>query len=315
MTLLRTCSLLAVLFIVAGEGVCQDTNSKPAPTLTQSSQSIDPKEDTSASFTLWQLPNQTPTQMMSYVIRSHNGEVIVIDGGNAGDAAYLADFLQGLGNKVEAWFITHPHCDHFDALCEILKHPGTLEISVIYASMPDRAWMHEVGSESEKVSFDRFNTALTQAGWTLTELTLGQEMNIGDVRIEVLGVKNPEIIRNPVNNSSLVLRVSDATKSVLFLGDLGVEGGDKLLNSPMANRLQSDYVQMAHHGQNGVNEGFYQRVDPTYCLWATPKWLWENDNGGGKNSGPWLTLVVRAWIDKLSVKEHYVMFNGLQKIE
>lgn len=319
MTLLRTCSLLAVLFLVAREGICQNAKPDRCPAVTQSSPepsgNNEPEECTSASFTLWQLPNQTPTQMMSYVIRSHDGKVIVIDGGNAGDAAYLADFLKGLEDKVEAWFITHPHSDHFDALCEILKHPGSLEIGVIYASMPDKAWMHEVASDSEKASFDRFCETLSQTGRKVTDLALGQEMNMDGVRIEVLGVKNPEITRNPVNNSSLVLRVSDPAKSVLFLGDLGLEGGDKLLNSPMAERLQSDYVQMAHHGQNGVNEALYRRVDPAYCLWPTPEWLWQNDNGGGRNSGPWRTLEVRAWMDKLSVKDHYVMFNGVQKIE
>ncbi len=139
-------------------------------------------------------------------------------------------------------------------------------------------------------------------------------MEIDGVHLEVLGVKNLEITANPVNNSSLVLRVYDARKSVLFLGDLGVEGGAKLLNGPMAIRLHADYVQMAHHGQTGVNEAFYQRVNPTYCLWPTPKWLWDNDNGGGKNSGPWRTLEVRAWMDKLSIKTDYQMFDGLQEI-
>ncbi|MCU0962279.1 MAG: hypothetical protein MUF48_19450 [Pirellulaceae bacterium] len=33
--------------------------------------------------TLWQLPNQTSTQMMSYVLQSARGKVVVIDGGNA----------------------------------------------------------------------------------------------------------------------------------------------------------------------------------------------------------------------------------------
>ena len=111
------------------------------------------------------------------------------------------------------------------------------------------------------------------------------------------------------------MRVTDREKSVLFTGDLGVEGGEKLLKSPYADRLHADYVQMAHHGQNGVNEEFYRHVNAIYYLWPTPKWLWDNDNGGGKNSGPWDTLNVRAWMEKLPVKRHYLMFEGLCKIE
>jgi len=271
--------------------------------------------DTAASFSLWQLPNQTHTQMMSYVIRTVNGKVIVIDGGNAGDGPYLADFLEGLGNVVDAWFISHAHSDHFDALREILKQPGALEIKALYGSMPSEAWIDEVGTLGEQLPFKMFNSALAQAGRSITELELGQAMDIDGVHIEVLGVKNPEIKANPLNNSSIVLRMTDAVKSVLFLADLGVEGGNKLLAGPYANRLPSDYVQMAHHGQNGVNEAFYQRVNPAYCLWPAPKWLWDNDNGGGENSGSWRTLEVRAWMDKLSIKAHYPMFEGLRKIE
>jgi len=271
--------------------------------------------DSSRSFSLWQLPNQTRTQMMSYVLRSPAGKVVVIDGGNVGDAAYLADFLKGQGDTVDAWFITHAHDDHFDALGEILKDPGSLKINTLYASLPTQAWIDQVGTEGERASFARFHKALAQAGRTITALDLGQKLEIDGIRIEVLGVENPEITRNAVNNSSLVLRMSDAAKSVLFPGDLGVEGGQKLLESPLADRLPSDYVQMAHHGQNGVSEAFYQRVNPTYCLWPTPEWLWNNDSGGGKNSGTWRTLEVRAWMDKLPIKAHYPMFQGVARIE
>ncbi len=66
--------------------------------------------------------------------------------------------------------------------------------------------MDDVGSESERASLRLFNQALAQAGRTVTDLALGREMKIDGIRIEVLGVKNPEITRNPVNNSSLVLR-------------------------------------------------------------------------------------------------------------
>ena len=272
-------------------------------------------ENEPAHFMLWQLPNQTPTQMMSYVLKTDNGKIIVIDGGNAGDAPYLANFLKELGNHVDAWFITHAHSDHLNALREILNNPGELQIKGIYGSLSSQAWMDTVGSKDEQNTLRSFNKVLEQSGRAMEELTLGQTMEVDGVRIEVLGIRNEEIRSNPVNNSSLVLRIEDDDKSILFLADLGVEGGNKLLESPLADRLHTDYVQMAHHGQAGVNEAFYQHVNPTYCLWPTPKWLWDNDNGGGKNSGPWRTLEVRAWMDKLSIKKHYVMCDGIQKIE
>ena len=111
------------------------------------------------------------------------------------------------------------------------------------------------------------------------------------------------------------MRLSGQRKSVLFTGDLGVEGGEKLLGGPYRDRLKSDYVQMAHHGQNGVTEAFYIAVSPKYCLWPTPGWLWNNDSGSGVNSGQWKTLEVRQWMRKLNVRKHYVAAFGIQRIE
>ena len=87
------------------------------------------------TFTLWQLPSQTGIQMNSYVLRTAHGEVIAIDGGFTEDAGYLKGFLAALGNHVAAWFITHQHIDHIDALTEVLQSPGDLQIDQIYASL------------------------------------------------------------------------------------------------------------------------------------------------------------------------------------
>ena len=41
-------------------------------------------------------------------------------------------------------------------------------------------------------------------------------------------------------------------------------------------------------------------VRPTVCLWPTPDWLWTNADGQGHYD----TLNVRAWMEKLGVKEN-----------
>ncbi len=274
----------------------------------------DPLQGTGSSrcFTLWQLPNQTRSQMLSYVLRTPGGKLVVIDGGVSGDAAYLKGFVAALGNEVEAWFITHAHDDHFCALSAILSQPGSPRIRALYGSLPTLDWVRRYGVGKEDTEpYDAFLKGLAKANLPVTELQLGADFKIDRVRFEVLGVHNPEITNNAINNSSLVLRVSDRSKSILFTADLGVEGGCKLLASKFAKRLHADYVQMAHHGQQGVNEEFYRAVRPTYCLWTTPLWLWENDSGGGKGSGPWKTLIVRGWMDQLNIKQHFLMADGL----
>ncbi len=273
-------------------------------------------EPVKGRFTLWQLPNQTSSQIMSYVIRTSGGKLIVIDGGVTGDAAYLKGFLAAMGNEVEAWIISHAHDDHFGALIPLLGQPDAPHIKTLYGSLPDWDWIKKYGYGDQDINpYAEFLEALRKANLHITELAPGADFQIDGVRMEVFGVRNLEITQNAINNSSLVWRMSDGGKSILFLADLGVEGGQKLLKSPYASRLHADYLQMAHHGQNGVDEAFYRAVNPSYCIWPTPLWLWDNDSGKGKGSGPWQTLEVRAWMDKLHIKRHFVMTDGLLVIQ
>lgn len=46
----------------------------------------------------------------------------------------------------------------------------------------------------------------------------------------------------------------------------------------------------------------------------TPDWLWDNDSGAGKGSGPWKTLETRSWMEELGVREHIVAKDGLGKL-
>ena len=81
--------------------------------------------------------------MMSYVLRTTGGAVIVIDGGSRDDAPFLRDFLHPLGGRVTAWFLTHPHYDHIDALTELLSHDGGPVIDAVYDSSPEEEWIAE----------------------------------------------------------------------------------------------------------------------------------------------------------------------------
>jgi beta-lactamase superfamily II metal-dependent hydrolase len=260
------------------------------------------------------MASQTGKQMMGYVLQTPQGSLIVVDGGRPQDAEYLTHFIQNLGGNVTAWFITHPHIDHIGALAKIAERQ-TITIDTIYGSFPDEKWVKKHCRPDRIRDYNYAIGQLKKHHLAVTDLEVGQKLAIDDLDILVLSVKNPEIIVNPINNSSVVLKMADASASILFLGDLGIQGGEKLLKSPMKNFIRADYVQMAHHGQNGVSKEFYRIVDPKYCLWPTPLWLWENnEKGKGYNTGPWKTLLVRQWMKELGVERHFVMADGCQKI-
>jgi len=257
------------------------------------------------NFTLWQLPSQSSKQMESYVIITKNGKVIVIDGGNTEDGQYLKRFLSYNKNHVDYWFLTHPHEDHIDALTWMILNLGDLKIDKIFASFPPLEWIKKY-EKGNAHTLEEFTEAMKKAKRNYIKINKDDSFDIDGVKIEILSDINLDITTNAINNSSIIIKVSDKTKSVLFLNDLGALAGNKLLKVIDHGKLKSDYVQMAHHGQYGVGKNFYEVVQPKYCLWPTPVWLWNNDSGEGKGSGNWLTLETRKWMKELNVESNYV---------
>jgi hypothetical protein len=263
-----------------------------------------------SGFLLWQLDlNHTPSQGNAYVFRTRKGKIIVMDGGVPGEADYLRGFLAPLGNEVEAWFVSHPHLDHIGALNEILKNPRGINIRTIYHSEFSR--MHYEREPGSAPHTEDFYNSLQKTPARVEDITCpGQTIEIDGVKFKILALKNEEIASNPYNNSSMVIRVWDSDRSAVFLGDAGIEEGDKLLGGAFRKDLDCDFLQMAHHGQQGVSREFYRSIMFKACLWPTPQWLWTNNNG----TGPFKTLETRAWIEELNIGKHFLMWEGMDVI-
>lgn len=253
-------------------------------------------------------------QMLSMILEDKNGSIVVIDGGWDIDAAHLTKVLKARGGHVSGWFLTHPHSDHVGALVKILNTPDSpITIDNIYYSMGNLSWYERV-EPSRADMVKKLKTALAafpkEKQHTIVK---GQEMQFGEIKAKVLN--NPYFLDvTSVNNSSMVYKFFLNDVSILVLGDMGPEGGQLLLKDCTQADLKSDIVQMAHHGQSGVNRQVYQVIKPKIALWPCPLWLWNNDSGGGIGSGDWSTLETRKWMRELGVRIHYCIKDGDQII-
>ena len=277
------------------------------------------KSSGKSGFTLWQIPSQVDTIGNSYVFKTDKGRLVVMDGGMNEEAPFLRGFLSALGCEVEAWFISHPHNDHMGALTEILKKPGDLKIKKIYhsrfsESLIDREEPYNIYAREFYAELDTLDPTVTEV---IDLKEPGLELKIDGMNLKVLGVTNEELAyTNPYNNSSMIIRVWDRAKSIVFLGDAGIECGDKVLNSAYRNDLDCDYLQMAHHGQQGCSEDFYKTITFRACLWPTPTWVWNNDAGGGINTAHLKTFDTRRWMDEIGITEHHVScLEGLYRLD
>ncbi|WP_158792873.1 ComEC/Rec2 family competence protein [Granulicella sp. L60] len=272
-----------------------------------------------SGFTLWQLPFIETNHGNSYVFRTQHGKVVVVDGGLPREAGYLRGFLGALGNEVEAWFLSHPHNDHVGALNEILKKPEGIVIKTIYYSRFSPSYVNnnpvvvELYKNLETYRSpspakprrdpmpEDMDSNSNSLPLKVVDVQLGSTGEIDGLDFKILEVKNEEITPVDFNNSCMIFKVWDKSRSVVFLGDAGEQEGEKVLNGPFRRDLDCDFLQMAHHGELGVSKKFYQSIKFEACLWPAPNW---ND-----------LKETREWIKDKGIQKHFLAGDGLQIIQ
>ena len=262
-----------------------------------------------------QLTSQSHSQMMSYVIKTKDGKIIVIDGGTNHDASYLLDYIGNLtGGKVSinAWILTHIHNDHVGAIMECYRnHSDKFTVDAVYYNFPPAELVDTCEGEHGQSDFFNFTHHFADITHTLKE---NDTLDFGEIKFKVLYTADFTITTNFINNTSTVLKMFADGQTMIFLGDLGIEGGNLLLEWHY-DETQSDFVEMAHHGQNGVTFDVYKAINPKVCFWDTPLWLWNNDAGKGYNTHNWQTVIVQGWMNELGVKHHFVTKDGTNVVE
>ena len=277
------------------------------PTEDTTEEATEPSEPETFPVALYQLAPEKNSLMQSYVIRTQNGKLIVIDGGIDGEGKerepYMPSALRaiaGVGEgeyfEGEAWFLSHAHKDHMYELSKMMRDYSTesnYKINNIYFDFPEfggaeyaaangdmeasqiRENMNKYGEIIGKGSsyYDDINGSVINK----ESVAKGLSFEIDGVKIDVLQTWDAADGTSNINDTSLVLRAHIGEQTVLFLNDLGSIGGRRLL-ATYGNQLKSDIVQMAHHGQAGVNKDVYDAIDADVHLWPTPIWVWQHAN-------------------------------------
>lgn len=248
------------------------------------------------SAKLYMLSSGQEAQMLSSIIVTEEGKVIVIDGGWTYDAERLSSVIKCHGGTVDAWLITHADPDHVGALYRIMQGAYNIKIKSIYCSLASSSFYQRYSSDTSDF-IELFRKDLYN--FPVYETTKNMRIRVGSTLIYVLNYRY-EFGQNSINNSSIVYKIFVGDTSVLYLGDLGYEGGEKLLVETPSYLLSSDIVQMSHHGQAGVGQDVYNAISPKIALWPTPQWLWTNQNG----TGQFKTLETRFWMQEIKCKNY-----------
>ena len=252
---------------------------------------------------------ETSEFMMGYVIITEKDQAVIVDGGREEDVPLLREAVGG--RPIAAWFLTHPHLDHINGFLDVVREerPG-FDIRRVYYHFPDVDFVEENATPDQIATSREFQELLPRLGERATVVRMGDRLTVDELTFEVLyhWERACGLCRNAVNDSSIVFRMTTPNTSVMFLGDLGPEGGDILFRLQKDN-LSAHYCQMAHHGHMCVGPEVYMAIDPKVCLWNAPDWLWEEEAVpiGHRMYGEKLT---RFWMERLGVRRHIVTKDG-----
>lgn len=281
--------------------------------------------------TILNMLSETEKFMMSFVIETENHNLIVIDGGRPCDMPKLKEYTYG--KHISAWILTHAHDDHISGFLDEMEKNccADFDLENVYCNFPPYEDIEIRDVPDYEYRCREFNEMLPSFYRLLPRFEnilkipfKGDSITIDECRIDFLYHYHRELVTNPINDSSLVFKLTTPNKTVLFLGDLGPDGGDVLFRESR-HLLKSDIVQMAHHGHMNVGMEVYAEIMPKVCLWSCEEWLYNEPvvphylsnaerlmkMGRVRMYG---TALTRKWMELLGVKKHYVTKDGDQKI-
>ena len=275
---------------------------------------------------------ETSKFMMAFVLVTKENNVIVVDGGREEDMPLLKEYIGG--RHISAWILTHAHGDHISGLISEFHRNrlADFDIEKLYYNMPpyeELLGRTDVPDAdyfaAELAGLKPFTDIMPEIAPISHIVTQGESIDVDECHIDFLFTYHDGLFSNLLNDSSMVFMVTTPNKKVLFLGDLGPEGGD-VLYEESRHLLKADIVQMAHHGHMNVGMEVYAAIMPDACMWCCADWLYDEPEipkylqnrekqRKMQRERMYGTTVTRQWMDILGAKKHYVTKDGTQEIE
>ncbi len=200
----------------------------------------------------------------SALIVAPNGETLLIDAGEDGDAAeYLEEKKISV---IDYMVVTHYDSDHIGGADEVLE---LAEVKTVIR--PD----YDHGTKM----YQNLLALIDEEGSEEVFPTLGMTVALGDLSMKIL---SSEKTYSDSNDNSIVLMLTFGKNKFLFSGDAEKKRESEVLDAWSKEELDADVFKAGHHGaSNANNEDFLAAVTPSIVVVSCGK---GNDYGHPTNA-------------------------------
>ena len=179
---------------------------------------------------------------------------MLIDAGEIGKGDDVEKYVRSQGVKSLDYVVaTHPHADHIGGMSVILNDfpvshfigNGEIHTTKTYENMlqtiKNKNIPFKVVKRGDKIDFS--------SGIDITVLNPGKDY----------------LTTDPINQNSVVLRVTDGKVSFLLTGDAGVQAEEDIMKDDI--NIQSDVLKVGHHGsRTTTGQAFIDAVKPKISI-------------------------------------------------
>ena len=206
-----------------------------------------------------------------------DGRTMLVDGGGLPGGAYIrgsrpgidvgedvvSPYLWSRGMKyIDVVALTHAHEDHYGGLASVLRNFKVGEV-----------WL---GHDAESVGYRALLEEVNALKVPVIRRVKGDSVDWGGVRLDVLWPADDEPVKTASKNDSLVMRLSDSSKTMLLTGDIETPV-ERTLTGDGA-QLAADFLKVPHHGsKTSSTQALLDAVHPHFAAISVGE-----DNGFGQ---------------------------------
>lgn len=164
--------------------------------------------------------------------------------------------------KIDYLFLTHPHSDHIGGAIKVFERFEVLDIFRPIICLPNENNPYGYDTTEDFLYIEVIEKAKEEG---IVNFITPQEWQISSYTLKIWTPLS--VSYSDLNDYSPVITLQNEENSLMFTGDLSIDGEEEFLELANEIDLDIDLLKVSHHGsQNATSAEFLQKIKPEVAI-------------------------------------------------